>query len=380
MNITTYSYTYIIIIVIYFAMSLLSSNVYLTKRQVSYVVLSFVVVTGLLSACRPDALPDTSNYVIAYNDSVGIFNVVDKGNVSELLFNRTFHSMEVVFLLYMALIHKAMVPCRLFFGITSVLISLLFFQGMKLCLEYIAGDEERETISSQYISLWFVFFSIYGILYTTVSLRAGLAMGLGICFIGYMLNRKKRGLAVVLLVCALLVHSTAITYVLIYAILLCSPQWLKKKQCGLLAGLGTVCYTLNFSGVFSYIFVKVIVILFSILGINAFGSYLESIDYLFRLKVLFVIVCVSALLVISFIPQKACSRLAVLVIIGIFILALLSGIPSISREADMFIVFLVPMIAFSLMSNNRLEYGIVVKGIALLMFIPQYLMIFVNAS
>ena len=361
-----------------YILSLLFVRFCLTRRQSQIIVILLIIINCAISANRPFLSPDTSTYIRAYNESLLIANNLHLNGISDLLFNRKYYSMEMPFILLMALFNKLSISWRAFFGTTCFVTSVTTISGLHLCEKYIVGETKGNAPDKPAdVPMWYMYMSLCGILYSSTAIRAGLCIGLGLCAFGLVINHRKPALAGVLFAIAILFHSIGVLFVLVYFAFVVAPTFIRKKHCAICVGISSLGYSVGIGTVTSILLIKTARVILSVMGIDAFSSYTYTLLFSFKLKVLFYIVGVGILLILSYKYNHNNSRMAFLVIIGIAIYSFASEIASIHRISDYFILYLIPIMGYSVVEEDAgINYVTLSLAGSIMIFVSQYMMIF----
>lgn len=361
-----------------YILSLLFVKFRLTRKQSQIIVFLLIIIYSVISANRPFLSPDTSTYIRAFDESLLIANNLHINGISDIFFNRKYYSMEMPFILLMALFNKLSISRQAFFGTICFITSVTTISGLHLCEKYIGEDiKDNESDKPLDIPMWYLYMSLCGILYLSTAIRAGLCIGLGLCAFGLVINHRRPLLAGLLLAIAIMFHSIGILFVFVYAAFVVAPTFIRKKHCVICVGLSTLGYSVGIGTVTSILLIKTARAVFSLMGIDAFSSYTYTLIFSFKLKVLFYIVGVGILLILSYKNNHNNSKMAFLVIIGIMIFSFASEITSIHRISDYFILYLIPIMGYSVVEENAgINYVTLSLAGSIMIFVSQYMMIF----
>lgn len=336
-----------------------------------------IVINAMLAGTRSFDLPDTEVYKSVYDNSITIIKSTSVYSLKDIFFNREYRSIEIGFIYLMFLSNILGFSFRMFLVLVSILTSIIFIKGIDLIIKSEASDiaNYNRRAPKMLIFSWIYFIMFDGILYTSIVLRSGLSLAAGIMFLGVMNNRKaNKILAVLFLLFSILVHSTGITWILIYFLWSAVPRIVNKKKFIIIWLLLLIGYFFNFAKYTIMGLIKIVNWLLVILNINAFGSYFSSLEFIIQKREYLIIFLVGLVCIICFEDRKIIRKCALLVLLGFSVFTFAYPIGAISREADYFISFFIPMVAICIMSKHIWEQYI----INLLMFsfiIPQFFMI-----
>lgn len=378
MSLEEYRIASVIFVLGCYGISLLLCFFQLTHKQSKILIFALILINCVISANRPYISPDTSTYIRAFDESLIIANSSNLNGLRDIFFNREYYSMEMPFILLMALFKKLGLSIKVFFGAISFTTSLTTIIGLHNCSGYIIKERSviRNTAATDTI-MWYLYMAFCGILYTSTAIRAGLCIGLGLCAFGLIINNKKHILALLLFISAILFHSVGVLFIFIYMLFVLAPTKITRGHCIIAVGLSSVAYGLGLCTLTSVYAIKAAREILGIFKINAFSSYTYTLLFSFRLKILFYIVGVGTLLILSYKPGKNASRMAFLAIIGILIYSFGSEIGAIHRVSDYFILMLIPIMGTSLLEEREAVNfsSLSIMG-SILIFISQYMMIF----
>lgn len=364
--------------------SFLSNNSNLTKKNIRLILTGLILVSACIAAGRPLIAPDTPQYLEAYLNSYDVTSKWTGYGLFDFFFNRTNYSMEAAFFYMMSRFRILSESPRLFFGFNALVSAALTMQGCTLCLRYLLKDkysesELQEKVNNQLLTMWFTFMALFGTLYTTVAMRAALALGFGTCFIGLMLNRKNIILAILSLAFAIMFHSTGITYIFIYLIIQVAPKKINRKTIMAFGIAGAGLYVFGIARLLSEKLGMGIRSLMLAVGIQSFGSYFDTLVSQFKFREICFIVLLSGALFFCYTCEDKMSQYAFLTMISIAIYVFVNGIEAISREADFFAFFLIPIVGYASLNNDKDErfYVLLGKICIMAMILPQYIMVFI---
>lgn len=372
-----YVFIYILYIIICFSVNLLCSYVKIKRSEIIILLFILITINSIIAAFRPVTSADTYAYIEAYQASRDVISNLEIYGIQQLFFNRSYKSIEIGFIYFMAFNRYFFSSTRLFFFFISLIISLLSVKGIYLCS--ISWDkynlQDNKSSSLNLLTIWNTYLFWGGVHYTSVAIRSGLAIALGLCFIGLVLSRRRYVVAFVCLILAILVHSTAITYIPILLLLLYGPKKLDKKYIGIIWGMLGIGYIIGIGNYTVNSFLKFIKLMFGFLGINAFGSYFENIEFVFQKREFILILILGILLLMVYFNVRTVSRMSLIVLAGIALSTFAYPIHALSREVDIFTIFIIPIVCYAeiILSKKRFIY---VKLMTLFLFIPQYVMIF----
>lgn len=362
---------------------MLTDDVVVFKRQGEKIVLLILIlINSIIAATRPIESADTITYMQTYERSISIINNTDLSyGFSAIFANRLNNSIEIAFIYIMALF-KQIVSVRIFFFFISMISNLMIVCSLNSINKYIQVKEKRELISkdnrnSSIFSTWCYYMLLGGVLYSSVTIRAALSIAFGLAFISRMLNKGRKGLLLscVLELVAMLVHTTGIIFIFMFGV--CIVFKMNIKSCIIkVIGLSlTVLYFLNISRYALSAFNNIKNVIFGILHINAFSSYFSNFEFQIQMREGFLIVLTVLLLSLVYFETRTYSIFSILILIGVALYTFAYPVHAISRLADMFIIFLIPMLVNCKRYVNRNKL-LIVKLLAVMFYVPQYIMVF----
>ncbi|MBT9793952.1 hypothetical protein GPL02_13700 [Clostridium sp. MCC334] len=372
-------FIYMLYALLTYAVLLLTSGVNIKGRQSTYLVFFLIIINSLIACLRPEQVADTNMYNMAYDTSVSIISKLTVNSVSDLFANRSYYSIEIVYIFFMSLFRSLFKSPILFYFVSGLLSNALILYGLTLVNQYLYLDfqEESEAKKQRAVIQTYCIYVLYsGIHYTTVAIRSGLAIGLGLAAIGLLLAYKKRLLSMILLVLACLVHTTSILFIGIYLIVRFFPVNLSKKSIAILWIVAMGGYFSNIARYTTMAAIRMVLGLFSILHINAFSSYITDLEFVVQMREGYIMFFIGLFLVITYLPNKRINKLALIIIVGLFLQTFAYPIHALSRLVDIFTIFLIPIVCYSV-SNADVKYlnRMVLYGTVFLL-VPQYVMIF----
>lgn len=375
-----YTSTYLLYAVVCFIICLFCSSVKIKRTQGLLVLAILVIINSVIAAFRPEHTPDTLAYMEVYQNSERIIKEVQISNIGDWFFNRSYYSIELGFIFIMAVDSFLFHSVRGFFFLVALAVSVLSISGILLCVNACVENKKKRIIwdSSNLLMLWCVYLFWGGILYTSVAIRSGLSIALGLCFIGLFLSGKRYFLSFCCIVLAMSIHSTAITFVVIVVLLRYMPVCINKGTACMAWGICILCYLLGVGNYTVKIALSFIAWAFRLLKINAFSSYFTNIEFAFQKREFFVIIVTGIFLLMAYTNKKIISRLSFVVLIGIMISTFAYPIHALSREVDLFTCFVIPMICYAgmVLSQRKILY---IKFVIPFLLVPQYVMVFARA-
>lgn len=348
--------------------------------QDKIILLFLILGTSLIAAFRPLSAADTQIYAKAYDDSISIIRSVRIENINSIFANRQYYSIELGYIFFMSLF-RYFCGYRMFFFLNSMLSNCLIVVGLNSLSLYIYQKDDLKYVNnyagrSGIISTYSMYMMMCGVLYSSVTIRAALSLGLGLSFIAYTLRDEKRLLwSFLLAIGAFLVHTTGIVFVLIFMFISLSKFRISPA---IIKSLGVVLALLYFVNIARFtvpVFMQIKDSIFKTLGITAFTSYFIDLEYTVQLREGIIIVLSGIILMIVFVKNRIDSVFSILVLIGVCLLTFAYPVHAMSRLTDFFLIFLIPMAGYYGKIEDCRKFQFV-KGLFVLLYIPQYVMIF----
>lgn len=341
----------------------------------SETVLFFIIIIGaLIAAFRPEKTQDTEMYNLVYEESLKYINGIRINGFSSIFANRSFHDIELFYVMIMACFRTLFKSPVVFYFIQGIIVNSLMIQGLYLLCEYIF-DLDTKYKKRQFLDGYlFVIYSLYimfcGLLYMSSAIRDGLSIGLGLYAIGSLLNRKRKIIALAFMVMSILIHTTSLVLIGIYALLW---LWKSKMQRLLVYGmclLIPVLYFARIGAILVGLFTIIVERILETFHIQAFYSYINTLDYQLPMRegYLIVLTCLITAL-FTMITFKSSKYIAV-VIFGMLLFTVAYPIPALARLLYIFILFLIPT---TIQRNKNWNYFYLAWG---LYFVPQYIYVF----
>lgn len=358
--------------------SILSAYVRVSKKQMAIIVGLLIISNGFIVAFRPIEVADTMEYVNVYQRSLSIIQNYRINNIMDFFFNRNYHSMEIGFLYLMYMFYKLGFSVKFFFFSISVIMSIATLTGVYYIVKYCIGASEiSSALYPKIIILWEIYMLWEGILYTSVAIRSGIALGISLLALGLFLEKKKRVISIVIFVFSVTIHSTAISFVIILAVFIWGTSKL-TKQIFTIAWIALVIGYIFRIGDYTVKFALLITNwIFGLLKINAFSSYFLDIEFAFQKREFFLLILIGIIVIYIYRNDKIFSKLGTIILIGLAIYTFAYPIHAISREADLFTVFLLPMLMYAEIVYKK-KQNIIVQILLVMLLVPQYIMIFVQ--
>ena len=324
----------LILICIYY----MSVEYIVVSKHRKYIYCTLVTISIVLFAFRPESTKDTINYIVSFVN-VGSFSITDYN------FLQKYDGYELGYILLIRVVRTVTTNYRVFFifvsavGLILTLVSINYLTADNWEYRYSNFDSNHKTVPIGCVLA--VYISCYGFLYNGISLRAGLATGLGM--MGFVLLCKKRfvpGLLFFFL--AFSIQRMSIVLAIAYLVYMFFPVLNKRIHYFVWSFLGIMMLT----GVSKLVIRIVTEFLMSIimrLGISGYSAYLTSFDSGVGYADIFQWI-VYGLMVFVCDNKRDNLRLLNLIMIGAMIVVFLHDIRAISRVYDMLYLFAVPLL------------------------------------
>lgn len=351
-----------------------------SMRQSWIIIILLIVGNSILAGTRSFDLPDTEVYRTVYDNSISIIESGPVNSLKDILFNREYNSIELGFIFLMYLSKISNLSFRMFLALISILTSFMFIKGIELIIRSESCDIAcyNKNVPKMLILSWVYFIMFDGILYTSIVLRSGLSLAAGIMFLGMMRNcETNKILAMVFLLFSVLVHSTGITWILIYFLWSVFPRIVNKRIFIATWIFLLIGYFFNMAKHTIMILIEIVKWLLVTININAFGSYFTELEFIVQKREYLIIFLVGLVCIICYKDKRIIRRCALLVLLGFSIFTFAYPIGAISREADYFISFFVPIAAVTIMTKRKWKQYII-NLLMLSFMIPQFFMIWGN--
>ena len=310
-----------------------------TRKQSNLIYVLFLsLIMGILACCRPMIVADTQNYYeffLQEQDWKGLFR-------NGFFPGRRFNNMETLFALLVWGLKDAGFSFRailFFFGFVNTF--LFLFGAWKIAERYFG---EKTDI----IHLIALYFSMFGLLYSCIAIRGGLSLGLSLCAIALLVNKKWLP-GILVLYLAVLSHVMALLSIPAFLLFMITMRAKKPCSTKLILCVFFLCFFVLFFNLGSF-FIETLAAfglsLFSRWNISSMTKYLsEILDKNVSIKCWILVISSFILLFILAKKTDQYKKLPYLVLVGALILSFLYPIRSISRAADYFYIFLLPMAA-----------------------------------
>ena len=139
-----YTFMYILYAALCFIICLFCSFIKLKRTQGYFVLVILVIINSIIAAFRPEHAPDTFAYMEVYQESVKIIKEMQIGSIRDLFFNRSYYSIELGFIVIMAVDNFLFHSVRGFFFLVSMSISILSVYGIVLCANVCAEEQQKK--------------------------------------------------------------------------------------------------------------------------------------------------------------------------------------------------------------------------------------------
>ncbi len=311
------------------------------NKDRKYVIWFLLILYSILMAIRPLETADTSGYAQS-------FYYFQSGQKYPVNFFQKYMGYEYG---YIYLIHFFKIfsnSCRLFFFFTAFLGTSLAVFGLKQMSDKIAVKD-----SGMYAPVFAIYIASFGFLYNGISVRAGLAMGMGIMAVNLGLSRKWfRGL--ILMFVALTIQRSAILFIFVFFAIKYMPALQRKTHILIWLTSGLLLFSGYGDKLFPYIaeILNVIILRFQM---SAFGSYLLDVNSGIGIRTTYFWLLYGILILFLF-YSKSYRKYLNVIMLGTFIVVFMHGVGSISRAYDMFYLLLVPLLGAMYNETSNLIY------------------------
>lgn len=328
-----YSIIMLIYIMVLFLFS--TTNERINQRSKAITTLFCVAIFSILISLRDQYTPDTSNYISYYIEAgdwiYDTFSFIEKSNYQGLeqgflwttvLFKDTTHSSYIYYFILISFV--------------SIITSIIGLVGI---LKSIYCTSSKKI---NYILVLLLYLSYYGIYYSGIAMRCGMAIGISLMTIYYLYNGKyARGIIGLLL--ALSFHNLSILVIPIFVVLKYFPKISKKALIYTWIVYGILLFT-NVSKYITNISVQILEFAGNNVLLVDYIHYLKNINESVRLNVLAMWLFIMILL-LFFESKYEYTYKFYNVILGWMVVVLLaSTINGYNRIADWFLIFVVPIV------------------------------------
>lgn len=358
-----------------YCISVLSVNSVFEKRLV-YVLLGVLIVTNaLLAALRPEGTQDTDIYNEVYADSVQSVSSVGFQGFENIFANRSIQHIDLGYVVLMSLFRGIFADPFVFYFVQGVVSNVLSIYGLfALCLfvHNITDREAAERLFNARVIQIFGFYLLFcGILYTSSAIRDGLSIALALCALGDVLLGRHRVRAGVFALLSILFHATSIIFILFFIVLKLFKFSLSKEQVAALCAIAVVMYALGL-GKYTVMFVAGFGnTILDFLGISAFRSYLNQLDYQLPLREGYLVLATGFIMILGYAKRnERADTCVVIVLIGMFMMALAYPMPAIVRFFYIFVLFMIPVMVDESSKFNAVWY------VSIVMLVPQAIYVF----
>lgn len=312
----------------------------IVETQQKYVYGIFLVLVGIIYALRPLTTRDTLGYVNSFANDYLFDNLSSNFLVK-------YNGYEIGYIYLMNLFKSICNNYRIYFVFISVAGIILSVTALYRLTIFLFTDScDNRSISSVGLDrelqglIIALYISGYGFLYNGISVRAGLAMALGLWFVVSMLS-KKRIRAIITLIIAISIQRTAFLFLIIYLIVKFLPS-LKRQVHFFIWGLSGILLLSGMASRLSQGIIFVLNKLFTDYGINGYSSFLENFDtvglrdiYMWLLYLLLIMICDN---------REKNQKYLNVVMFGELVVVFLYEVRAISRVYDMFYMLCIPLI------------------------------------
>lgn len=322
-----YNILYVTLIILYG-----SIDKRVVRKQRKYIYAFFLIGFAYLMAIRPTETPDTQIYINAFTN-------VNSGWLKNVSLLQKYNSaFEYGYIFLMLLARRITSNARVFLFFICLAGMLLTARAFKKLMDRVEGVDESGT----YFDALSTTIVCYGLLYFGISVRAGLAIGLGLTFINCMLDKKWLR-SVLLLAVAFSIQRTAILYILIYLAIRFLPV-LKKKMHYVIWALAGILLFSNVGRMIYRFIGPTLIQLMNTRNISSYGYLSEALSNTAAVARTDILTwLIYGILIFFSIEEEHYNKYLNSIMIGAMILSIFNDVMAISRAYDLFYMFTVPM-------------------------------------
>lgn len=326
-----------------------------------------ILIFAVIIAHRPIDTPDTAGYVR------GFFSI-EPGVDYHISYLEEYNNYEKGYIQLIQLFKYLSTNYILFFCVVAFLGTIMSVWAQSSLYQNLKRD-----VLPPYGLILAIYIAMFGLLYNGISVRAGLAMGLGLMFVSEFI-RSHYLKAILCILVAFAMQRTSMIFIAILLIYLFVPTFNKKTYWFIWGILGGILFVFDVSGLSTELAQNINMFL-SVTSIDGYSSYLEDLgtenglpSYFFWL--------VSGFLIILRDNSKIYDKYLNVVLAGVVIACLFGGVRAIARVYDMFFLFLVPLLTYNLdkrtksVTTSRLQnFKITRLGVFLVICVASYIML-----
>lgn len=325
----------------------------IVRKQVKVFSIFISVLFVMLLTFRPEISPDTESYIQIYNTSSNVLKSIDGVSLMNKYGNSDY-SVEYGYLLLCRLLH-AIIPSYRFLFLFSAIITITVIP--KALNSIVGKNDENGFVNNNEDILRLSYISTFGLLYSGVAIRAGLAISLGLFAVA--LSRKKRFvLSLVITLFAFAIQRSSIVFLFINLLVTLLGTNNSNYSNGIFLSMGLLGTVLLLPSFRLSLSKKTVVGFFSFLErmkIQDFyygyfvGNNAVNVGFT---KLLVCLLCCIMLLSFYVQRKKYPKCYSVVLIAPILIILFFSGARALSRFYDMFLIFVLPLLVMMQSEND----------------------------
>ena len=321
----------------------------------------FVFLYCFILAFRPEHTPDTKGYIEDFLE-------ITAGNFFSFnghIFQK-YHGYEIGFIYFIKVFKIFSNSYRLFFFLCSFLGIVSMTNGLSGLYGFIDSEEQSRLQSVVFQSrdnyyirnqILAVYIACFGLLYNGISLRAGIAMGFGICSVYYFLNEKRTS-GIIMAFVAIIFQRSAIIFFLVFCgirFLPCIP----RRGHFIIWCLFGICMFTELGKRIANPIISYLISFFSKYNITSINYLLDLEDEIGMTDVLMWLI--YGYLSIFGLQNSYYKKYLNSILLGAFIVFTMFGIRAISRAWDMCYLVMVPMLVALLNNDSHMLRPIFVQ-------------------
>lgn len=314
--------------------------IYFIRRQKIQIVqessfpIIVIVLIAILASVRPMEVKDTISYYTQYQCNYTIGKLLASG-----VFMTRQNGIEVVYIAFMSIMKMLNIPFRIFLFISAIVNCSTAYVGLQKISQYLTNDGERYSIG-----VITYFMACSALHYSCIAIRAGMSMGLGLLALGIFLTEKKKIASMLLFIFSVLIHTASILFIPIFCIYIFHLR-IKRNFWGLTWIVAIMMLWINFGRYITKILLDIISNLF--LKGRVFSGYLVLLEYKVGIMKWMLVIFIGIAFLIIYVEKKPYQETALVILAGLYIIALFYPVRAIARAYDYFLLFSVPYMAKS---------------------------------
>ena len=377
---------YLLLVVCSMVFSIIEYRLSYNARK--FFVIFSILFLSVMMGLRPMDVPDTIVYYKIYNQNTNLSSILQNG----FIFGGRYNSIEYMYYVLVEAAHIIGLSFQTFMGLLafccncSIMIGLanlemyLYQPRYKIIRNKSTNLQPGIKEDTPLISIWTVYLYLFGFMYSGIAVRSMISMAFGMIAITILLRNnsiKYFIISVLLILLGTSLQSFGLLYFIILLLMMFSPKVTKKRL--IITWIALILLMIFRLGEkWANSLTEIMIYIKKTLGITAFTSYISTTEFIISKWDWYYVLVIGTIIVLTFMEYPSDLNLYMLILIGLAIIAILYPFMAVSRIADYFMMFLVPVAVSTLRFNKKISFKRVFYEFILILLLPIQILIFIK--